>query len=54
MVVVVAVMDLRDMISVMMISVGNNAASRQQRLSDPLFQSYKRTLLEYIHSQENP
>ena len=35
-------------------SVGNNAASRQQRLSDPLFQSYKRTLLEYIHSQENP
>ena len=33
--------------------VGNNAASLQ-RLSDPLYQSYKRTLLEYIHSQENP
>ena len=33
--------------------VGNNAASLQ-RLSDPLDQSYKRTLLEYIHSQENP
>ena len=32
--------------------VGNNAASLQ-RLSDPLYQSYERTLLEYIHSQEN-
>ena len=35
-------------------TVGNNAASLQQRLSDPLCQSYKRTLLLYIHSLETP
>ena len=29
-------------------AVGNNAASLQQRLSDPLYESYKRTLLLYM------